>query len=100
VGGVALRRVLKYTIPRESLHQPVNVPMAPGAQVLSVAVESMRPILYAVGDGEATEPRWFQALWTRDPWPDGARFVGTVRMAGPDGHVVWHVVELPDQNKE
>lgn len=89
-------KVLKYTLPREALSQPVNVPMPPAAQVLSVGHEGLRPVIYSVGEGEATEPRWFQIVWTHQFWPNGAQFLGTVKVDVAGGPAVWHIIELPE----
>lgn len=86
--------ITKHVIPREALHEPANVPLPRRAQVLSVCHDGGKPVLYAAGEGEPVEPRWFRLCWTRDTVPDGAQFVGTIRVGVEGGGIVWHCFEL------
>jgi hypothetical protein len=90
-------RITKHLIPRQGLHQPVNVPLPAGADVLSACTDGVRPVIYVRGEGEPTEPRWFRLLWTSEEWPRGARFIGTVKVVAQEGGAeVWHLVELTE----
>jgi hypothetical protein len=89
-------KISKHIVPHQALSGPVNVPLPPGAIVLAAQIDGVRPTLYVRGEGEPSEPRWFQALWTADRWPEGAAYVGTVRVVSIEGGAaVWHLVELP-----
>ncbi len=92
-----MARITKHAIPRQGLSAPVNVPLPPRARVLSAAIEGVKPVVYVLGEGEPTQPRWFQLLWTLDRWPDGASYIGTVKLQGSEGEAVaWHVIELAE----
>lgn len=97
-----MRCVIKATIPRECLReQPVNVPLPRGSRVLTVGAEGLIPCLYVEATHETVaelEPRWFLAVMTgpRAEIPDGAPYLGTVRMPPADGGaaLVLHLFEV------
>ena len=84
-----MKAVWKYIL---DVTDTQHVPMPRGAELLAVACQHGRLVLWArVEPTSALVNRFIYVCGTGNPAPIAARFVGTAVMA--DGALVWHVFD-------